>query len=149
MHGEDTLYYPLLIALIVSLGFAIVWRVIVTKGMNLLWIIVPFVVTHLFLYTFFTHEGFGYSFLKWYTPSFLIFTFFMITDPQTILQNITSRVFFGSSIAIGVYVLQYFINENYSHLASLFCLTFIIPLVQHFDMKKIKGNITYGNLIMG
>ena len=144
----NTIWFPFISWLILVLWLSVVWRVYVWKKINLLWLIIPFVATHIFLYIFTTNEGFGPSFLKWYTPSFLIFTFFMITDPQTVLENRFSRMIYGSSVAIGVYILQFFINENYSTLASLFFLSMFLPIIRWLDMYILYKNITYWNVIM-
>jgi len=137
--------YLLYFGLIV-LGFFITWRVYVNKWINLLYIILPFFITHFLIVAFLTQESW-LSYQLIYAPSFFIFTFYMITDPQTVLQNIYSRIAFGSLVAVGFFVLQFFINENYSILASLFICTVFIPIIRFFDEKNIYKKITIGNVI--
>ncbi len=117
------------------------------KKINLLYIILPFFITHFLIVALLTQESW-LSYHLIYAPSFFIFTFYMITDPQTVLSNIYSRIAFGSLVAVGFFVLQFFINENYSILASLFICTIFIPIIRYFDEKNIYKKITIGNVII-
>ncbi len=137
----------LLYITLITLGFFIIWRVYVNKRINLLYIILPFVITHFLIVALVTQESW-LSYHLIYAPSFFIFTFYMITDPQTVLSNIYSRIIFGSLVAVGFFVFQFFINENYSLLASLFFCTLIIPIIRYFDEKKVYKKITTWNVII-
>lgn len=143
-HGFEL---NLLYILIVSFGLFILWRVKINKSLNLLYIVVPFFITHLSILYYFSAETIT-SYHLIYSPSFFIFTFFMITDPQTILVNRISRVLFGWLVAVVFYILQYFINENYSLLASLFLLTMIIPVTQKWDSTIYYKKITFWNVFI-
>ncbi len=142
-----SVFFTLLYVLICILGLFTIWRVHVNKKLNLLYIILPFLITHFSLVYFFSWDK-SISYPLIYTPSFFIFTFFMITDPRTILENKISRIIFGALVAIGFFILQFFINENYALLASLFFGTCIIPLLSYFDQKNIYKNITFWNVII-
>ena len=145
IHKGFDLY--LLYAALIVLWFFMVWRVYVNKKINLLYIIIPFIITHLLIVVTLSHESW-LSYRLIYAPSFFIFTFYMITDPQTVLGNIYSRIAFGSLVAVWFFVLQFFINENYSILASLFICTIIIPIIRYFDDKKVYNNMTLWNVII-
>lgn len=145
VHKGFELY--LLYITLITLGFFIIWRVYVNKKINLLYIILPFFITHFLIVTLLTQESW-LSYHLIYAPSFFIFTFYMITDPQTVLSNKYSRIAFGSLVAVGFFVLQFFINENYSILASLFICTIFIPIIRYFDEKNIYKKITIGNVII-
>ena len=145
VHKGFELY--LLYITLITLGFFIIWRVYVNKKINLLYIILPFFITHFLIVALLTQESW-LSYHLIYAPSFFIFTFYMITDPQTVLSNIYSRIAFGSLVAVGFFVLQFFINENYSILASLFICTIFIPIIRYFDEKNIYKKITIGNVII-
>lgn len=145
VHKGFELY--LLYITLITLGFFIIWRVYVNKKINLLYIILPFFITHFLIVTTLTQESW-LSYHLIYAPSFFIFTFYMITDPQTVLPNVYSRIAFGSLVAVGFFVLQFFINENYSILASLFICTIFIPIIRYFDEKNIYKKITIGNVII-
>jgi Na+-translocating ferredoxin:NAD+ oxidoreductase RnfD subunit len=67
----------------------------------------------------------------------------MITDPKTLLENKISRIIFGALVAIGFFILQFYINENYALLASLFLGTCIIPILSYFDQKILYKNISF------
>lgn len=117
---------------------------------DLLFIVLPFLIVHFLIYFTLTQEpsltsllqGNNHSFLSFYTPSFWIFVFYMITDPGTIIRNRFSMAIFGGLVAVGFYILQYFINENYSLLASLFILSILLPVIRFFDEKNLYKKIT-------
>ncbi len=123
---------------------------------DLLFIVLPFLIVHFLIYFTLTQEpsltsllqGNNHSFLSFYTPSFWIFVFYMITDPGTIIRNRFSMAIFGGLVAVGFYILQYFINENYSLLASLFILSILLPVIRFFDEKNLYKKITAWNVII-
>lgn len=147
---------PLWIFLII-LAF---WGYIITlvqKSMkvNIFYVVFAFLVVHFWIYFTLTQEasltsvlsGNTTAFLTFYTPSFWIFVFYMITDPGTILRNRISMWLFWAIVAVGFYLLQYTINENYSLLASLFLASMLIPVIRFFDAKKIYYKITLWNVM--
>lgn len=150
--GESVLWIFLLIFAFWGYMISLVYK---TMRIDILYVVLAFVVTHMGMYFLFTQEPSlqeviswnNTSFFAFYTPSFWIFVFYMITDPGTILRNRISMVTFWALTAIWFYILQFYINENYSLLASLFIMSMLIPLIRFFDTKKIYYNITTGNVI--
>lgn len=115
---------------------------------NLYYLIIPFAITHIMLYLFFTVENSWASATKFYTPAFLIFIFHMLTDPMIIMKNNLSKVFFGMSVAIWFYFLQYYINESYSLIASLFFMTMLLPIVRIIDDRVVYRSLTLWNVFL-
>ena len=136
-----------LLSLLFILGSTVVYLVYRQMKVNLYYLIVPFALTHVCIYSFFTVENSWLSLTKFYTPAFLIFIFHMLTDPVIIMKNNISKIFFGMSVATGFYVLQYYINENYSLIGSLFFMTMLLPIIRIYDEKIVYRNITIGNVI--
>jgi hypothetical protein len=64
----------------------------------------------------------------------------MLTDPVILPKNNFSKALFGINVAIGFYILQYLINENYSLLASLFLNTLSLP-IERVLSERIYKNI--------
>lgn len=145
VNNLNNLYF-LILGLILLLWFLVIWRVFVGIGKNLLWLVLPFMGVHLLAYFIFGDFWSFISFTKWYTPSFFIFTFFMLTDPQITPDNNWSKWLFAANTAIWIYLLQFFINENYSTLASLFLMTMTLPIVRILDLKIFYKKCTYGNM---
>ncbi|PID83955.1 hypothetical protein CSB09_03505 [Candidatus Gracilibacteria bacterium] len=141
--------------IILAFGGYIISLVHKSLKIDILYIVLAFLITHFGIYFTLTQEtsflsllsGNTTSFLTFYTPSFWIFVFYMITDPGTILRNRISMIFFGALVAVGFYLLQYYINENYSLLASLFLASIFIPVIRFYDTKKLYYKITIGNVI--
>ena len=141
-------YYIGLVVLILVFASILIWRVYAWIKVNLLFLIIPFVGTHFFLYST-TSEWSTLSLLTFYTPAFLIFTFHMLTDPVILPKNNFSKALFGINVAIGFYILQYFINENYSLLASLFLNTLSLPVERILSEKTYKKiNIGFVSMIL-
>lgn len=145
INNLNDLYF-LILGLILLLWFLVIWRVFVGVGKNLLWLVLPFMGVHLLAYFIFGDVWSFISFTKWYTPAFFIFTFFMLTDPQITPDNNWSKWLFAANTAILIYLLQFFINENYSTLASLFLMTITLPIVRILDLKNFYKKCTYGNM---
>lgn len=126
----------MLIALIFLLGCMILFWVWKALGKNLFWVIIPFLAVHMGLYFLLANTGSLMMFFSWYTPSFLIFVFFMLTDPQIVPQHPLTKAGWAACIATLPYILQYYINENYTHLAALFLMTLTLPAAYVLDTKK-------------
>lgn len=132
--------------LIILFWILIIWRVKIWLKKNLLWLILPYMLAHVLIYMLFADSWSWISFTKWYTPAFFIFTFFMLTDPQITPDDNYSKSWFAINTAILIYILQYFINENYATLASLFAMTITLPLVRYLDINIIYKKCTGGNI---
>lgn len=145
--NESNFLYILIFLIILFFGFFIIWRVFVWVQKNLLWLVLPFMGTHLLFYLIFWDVGSFIAFTKFYSPAFFIFTFFMLTDPQITPDNNFSKWLFSMNVAAWVYLLQFFINENYAILASLFLMTITLPITRNLDLKYIYKNCTYGNAL--
>lgn len=144
--NEGNIWYYGILALILTLWFLIIWRVRISIKKNLLWLVLPFMGVHLLAYLTFGDVGSWISFTKWYSPAFFVFTFFMLTDPQITPDNNWSKWLFAANTAILIYLLQFFINENYSTLASLFLMTLTLPIIHKLDLYNFYKKCTYGNM---
>ncbi len=126
----------LMYILIFFLWIMIVYVVRKTLQKNLLYVIIPFLVLHLLLYFLVAPTETSVTFWQWYTPSFFIFVFFMLTDPMILPIKNISKIGLAVNIAILPYILQFFINENYVHLAALFIMTCMIPIGRYIEHKN-------------
>lgn len=147
----DFWFYIIAIILIFLVSANIEYRLKKILNFSLFDLIIPLLITHILIFTFFTFETIesAYLFFNW---SFWIFLFFMVTDPRTIPTKSETRIYFWISISLLFFILQYFINENYSLLASLFLMTMFLPLIWKLELnnssdsvnnKKIKWNIIH------
>jgi len=103
--------------------------------MTQIFLILSFVITHILLFfSIWTHEGID-SALSLFSISFLIFAFFMITDPKTTPKYDINKIFFWISVAIWYYILSYFTNENFNLIWSLFIVILFLPLIWSFEEK--------------
>lgn len=130
--------YIIIIFTIFILGFFILHRlknILNYKFYDLVW---WFIIAHLFIYFLFTKETSLNSFYLFFNGSFFIFLFFMLTDPKT--NPLKSSVRFLYWICVGTlfYILQFFINENYSLLGSLFVMTLFLPIIWKYENKTIN-----------
>ena len=91
--------------------------------------LVPFFLLHNVLFFVIPYYESISSYFLFFNISFFIFLFFMISDPKTIPQKTNSRVLYSFIIVLHFYLLQFFINENYSILWSLFISTLLLPLI--------------------
>lgn len=135
----DTSIYFIAIVLIFLASFNIEYRLKSILNFSLLDIIFWLLITHILFFYFFTNETieWAYLFFNW---SFWIFLFFMITDPKTIPTTREARVFFWIFVSLLFYILQYFINENYSLLASLFIMTMFLPIIWRYEFNLKNKN---------
>ncbi len=130
----------LLFFIIVIILWLIVIQFFLHKNLkfNQIPLILSFVFTHLFLYNIVWLDEWFWSYVDFFSITFLIFTFFMITDPKTTPSFYVNKILFWSSIAIVFYILSYFTNENFNLLWSLFIMTLFLPLIWNFEDKNNK-----------
>lgn len=141
-------YYSLLILfLIISTWFYVQRRLKKVINFPVLDVVIPVFLTHVFLFTTITHETWYWARL-FFTGGFFIFLFFQITDPKTIPETKLSRILYWICIGILYYILWYFINENYSLLASLFFMTLFLPLIWKKEDIKINAKYTKSDLFL-
>lgn len=96
----------------------------------------PFLILHLLLFFFFAQWETLNSAIGFFSVSFFIFVFHMITDPKTVPNKSFSRFFYSISIVLTFYILQFFINESYALLGSLFFNTLTLPIIWLLEEKK-------------
>lgn len=145
INDLNALYF-LILGMIFALWFLVIWRVFVGVKKNLLWLVLPYMGAHILFYLIFADTGSLIAFTKWYSPAFFVFTFFMLTDPQITPDNNWSKWYFAVNVALCIYILQYFINENYATLASLFIMTMTLPGARYLDTYIIYKKCTGENL---
>jgi len=129
--------YIIIISIILLFWSIITYRVF--KFFNYKYFIdylTPFLLIHIIL--FFTipyHESIN-SALLFFSVSFFIFMFHMISDPKTVPEKWFSRFFYAINIVLTFYVLQFFINETYAMLWSLFFNTLQLPIIWYLESKN-------------
>lgn len=137
--GSAWIEYFLMLAAVIGLWIFISTRV--TKILHYEYFftyLVPFFLLHSILFFIIPYYESFTSYFLFFNISFFIFIFFMISDPKTIPNKTISRVFYSFIIVLHFYVLQFFINENYSILWSLFVSTFLLPVIWYLE----KNNYT-------
>ena len=95
-----------------------------------------FFLTQAFIFAFFTEETTWQQALIYFNPGFFVFIFFMITDPKTVPWTKIGHILHGMGIGILFFILQYYINENYSNLLALFCMTLFLPFIWKLESKQ-------------
>lgn len=107
----------------------------------------PFIVLHIILFFFLQSNPTMSSTLLFFSVSFFIFTFHMISDPKTVPETSQTRFLYALNIVFIFYVLQFHINEVYALLWSLFVSTLFLPLLWKLENKRIKTyNINYASI---
>lgn len=145
--------YYFMLAFVIGLWIFISTRVKkILKYEYLLSYLLPFFVLHSILFFIIPfHESLS-SYFIFFNVSFFIFIFFMISDPKTVPNTALSRVLYSFIIVLHFYVLQFFINENYSILGSLFVSTLLLPLIWFLESKRNKkylySFLTFYNILM-
>lgn len=87
------------------------------------------------------------SYFQFFSVSFFIFIFFMITDPHTMPHTRKWRIFHSILIVLFFYLLQFFINESYSILWGLFLATLLLPFVWKYEEVKVNSFFSVSDLI--
>lgn len=103
-------------------------------------LILPFFLLHSILFFIIPYSEDWSSYITFFSVSFFIFLFYMITDPKTVPEKSKNRVFYSISIVLTFYILQFFINEWYAILGSLFFNTLLLPYV--WKVEKNTNNKT-------
>lgn len=106
-----------------------------------------FALTQLFIFTFFTKESTAFQYMTYFNPGWLIFIFFMITDPRTNPISKLWCMFHWIAVGLLFFVLQYYINENYSNLLALFAMTWTLPFVWKLEQKKWIYHLSLANIL--
>ncbi len=130
--------YFFIFILVLVLWFLILSRLKQILNFSFYDLVLSFFITHLLLFLFITQESSINSFYLFFNVSFFIFIFFMLTDPRTNLETRPFRILYWSLVAISFYILQFYINENYSLLWSLFFMTLSLPLFRY--LEKYNNN---------
>jgi hypothetical protein len=139
--------YFIMLAVVIALGIYISTRV--TKILHydyLFTYLIPFFILHSILFFTIPYYESLSSYFLFFNISFFIFTFFMISDPKTIPHKAISRVLYSFIIVLHFYVLQFFINENYSILGSLFVSTILLPIIWYLE-NNTKPSYVYMFLV--
>ncbi len=105
--------------------------------------LLPFFVLHLLLFFTIPYYESINSALLFFSVSFFIFMFHMISDPKTVPEKSISRFVYSINIVLSFYILQFFINEAYALLWSLFINTLQLPIIWFYEQnnKKVKWKI--------
>lgn len=118
-------------------GFLITFRVNKVFGFRYyLDYLLPFLVLHIILFFIIPYSESISSALQFFGIPFFIFMFFMISDPKTVPERSESRFLYAISLVLSFYVLQFFINENYALLGSLFVNTLTLPLIWYLEKRQ-------------
>ncbi len=102
--------------------------------------LLPFFILHIILFFTIPYYESINSALLFFSVSFFIFMFHMISDPKTVPEKSISRFIYSINIVLSFYVLQFFINEAYALIASLFVNTIQLPIIWYYEKnnKKVK-----------
>jgi len=107
----------------------------------------PFIALHLILFFSLQYSPTLTSALLFFSVSFFIFTFHMISDPKTVPQLSQTRFLYAINIVLAFYVLQFHINEVYALLWSLFVNTLFLPIIWYLEKYSIKKyNISFASV---
>lgn len=108
--------------------------------------IFPFVLLHSILFFVIPFHENIHGYREFFSISFVIFTFFMITDPKTVPKVSFSRILYACSLVLSFYILQFFINESYALLWSLFFNTLLLPYIWSLEgeYNKKKSRTIFG-----
>jgi len=130
--------YIAILLFVITLWVYITTRVRKILGYEYLFsYIIPFLWLHIIAFFIIPYYEPFSSFFLFFNVSFFIFTFFMITDPKTIPSTSIWRIFFATMIVQWFYVLQFFINETYSILWSLFFSTLFLPFIRKCEKNNV------------
>lgn len=137
--GEISFSYLISLILVIVLGFFISFRVFKFFKFNYIFdLILPFLILHSILFFIIPYSENISWYIEFFSVSFLIFTFFMLTDPKTVPKKSIIRFLYTISIVISFYLLQFFINEWYAILWSLFINTLLLPIIWKLERNNIK-----------
>ncbi len=131
--------YVIIITIILLFWIFITYRVYqIFKYKYFLDYITPFFLLHLVLFFTIPYYESINSAILFFSVSFFIFMFHMISDPKTVPEKSITRFFYSINIVLSFYILQFFINEWYSLLISLFINTLQLPII--WKLEKINKN---------
>jgi len=130
--------YIFVLLLIILLWIFILSRLIKILNFQFYDLLWAFILTHLILYFLITQESSISSLYLFFNASFIIFVFFMLTDPKTNPLKRSSKILYWMLVAGLFYVLQFHINENYSILASLFVMTLFLPIIWKLEKEDVS-----------
>ena len=81
-----------------------------------------------------------------FSISFFIFMFFMMTDPKTVPKTSLVRSWYAIALVWNFYILQFLMNENYALLGSLFFNTLLLPCI--WKLEAIKSRATLAKYLI-
>lgn len=135
--------YLIIITIILLFWIFITYRVYqVFKYKYFLDYTAPFLILHFILFFTIPYYESINSAILFFSVSFFIFMFHMISDPKTVPNKSLTRFFYSINIVLSFYILQFFINEWYSLLISLFINTLQLPIIWYLEEKN-KNYIVY------
>lgn len=101
--------------------------------------LLPFFILHIILFFVIPFHETVSTALLFFSVSFFIFMFHMMSDPKTVPETSSVRFLYATNIVLTFYILQFHINEGYAILGSLFFNTLFLPLIWFFENKNIKN----------
>gem|GEM_PF-2980072 len=136
--GIFTQKYLIILGLVFIFGGFITYQVYKKFGFKYyLDYFLPFLVTHCILFFTIPYYEDTIGAYRFFSVSFFIFMFHMISDPKTVPERSSSRVFYAIIMVFTFYVLQFFINELYALILSLTCCTLLLPAVWSLEKSQI------------
>ncbi len=138
--GKDiiTLY------IVIILGSIILIRV--KRWMISLSFVLTFLLTHLFIFKHYDpHWQIEEFLLKFYSTSFIVYIFFMLTDPKTTPASSYLQVLFGFLVAFFTLLLELFIGV---HLRNIFIALFFTSALCFICSYPIKSKKIYLLLLL-
>ncbi|MCH2188332.1 hypothetical protein MK079_00695 [Candidatus Gracilibacteria bacterium] len=138
--GQLSTSYIILLVCVFLLGLFMCLRVFQIFGFRSVYdYILPFLLAHgIAFFTIASGENMTTA-AVFFSISFFIFTFFMITDPKTIPKTSLFRSVYAIGLVVNFYILQFFMNENYALLGSLFMGTLLLPVIWKLEAIKSRS----------
>ncbi|MDD3144529.1 MAG: hypothetical protein PHV23_00295 [Candidatus Gracilibacteria bacterium] len=145
--GELNYKYILIISIIGFLGVFINYRVYeFFKFKYFIDYLAPFFFLHLILFLIIPNYVNVSTAMEYFSVTFFIFMFYMISDPKTVPGKSLSRFFYAINLVLIFYILTFFINYIYALLGSLFISTMQLPLIWYLESNIIKIKNKYNLL---
>ena len=125
--GGDNFWF---LMVFVTLAFYIVSRV------NRMAVVLSFVLSYVFIFALYFNQidnsiSYQEFFTRMFSGSFVIYSFFMLTDIRATSDKTLFQVLFGTLISVHVFLLAYFFNVNNANLFFGLTLTMIIfPVIE-------------------
>lgn len=134
--------YIVLLAGVFLLGCFMCLRVYQSFKMSYIYdYVLPFLLLHVLAFFTIPRAENLTTAAVFFSISFFIFMFFMMTDPKTVPKTSLVRSWYAAALVGNFYVLQFLVNENYALLGSLFFNTLLLPCIWKLEATKSRASL--------